>query len=195
MVSYEYNEETAQKYNHQAHNELILEKIKRFQEANNLDPSEFVIGGSSAASYMNYFVIKRVNDIDIYIDKPDLIHTGRIDTIKQCWICNSNYQSRVVEKDGYFFLSPEDLLLTESLGAIVKLKINNVEYCRRMLRYLNLSVDDFLPTVLEAIEQSPVCSLDNGQEWKINAQKRADRLLRKWCENQNKEIMLNGQIN
>lgn len=161
---------------HNRNNRIILRKVKEFQIVNNLSTKDFIIGGSSCASFMDYFILKHVNDVDIFtdIDAENITKTSSIDIVDKCF-GPQGYKDRAIKKDEFYFLAPEDLLAHECAAALVKFKVNNIEYIGQLLRYLNLTVDEYIPVFTEIINASNYFS-----EERKNLILRRIYLLRKW---------------
>lgn len=158
---------------HNKNNKFIITIIEKFRQENNLAKTDFVIGGSSCASYMNYLILKRVNDVDIFLINPNIQRkkTSYIDILRICFAADG-WQNRVIEKDGYLFLAPEDFLLQECAGALIKGKLRNIEYVGRMLKYLNLSSEQ----VISMLQAYVPTNTSLTEEWKEMILNRMQRL-------------------
>lgn len=158
-----YSEDILEK--HKRHKIIIKKYIEEFKNTNNLNNKDFVIIGSSCASYMDYIILRNVRDIDIYLLDKDLYEkcliTKRVDLIQHI-LLPSDFTDRLVEKDGYYFLSEKDFLMNVCCGGLYKLKSKDILYTKTMLAKLNISCDDIyntmqniLPVLKESINYPP----------------------------------------
>lgn len=148
---------------HEDNKAFILEKIREFVSVNNLSPKDFVVGGSSCGTYMDYFVLSGVTDIDIFmmIDVAGLIKTSRVDTITadktRGWT-----PSEVIEKDGFYFLGKKDLLICSAISALLKNKPNDIKYTRELMNLTNISVDELKSIIEEGTVLGSITVKDNN---------------------------------
>lgn len=143
------------KETHEKNNSLIINTVKLFQEKNNLNPEDFIIHGSSGGSYMNYFVLPQVNDIDIILFKD--IEVQKIEGIKMDVKIISDddrnhWNIEIVEKDGYYFPSALDLLKGNAIKFLLNNKPNNKVYTRVLMKYLNISTDELMSILENELE-------------------------------------------
>lgn len=142
---------------HMQHNKRIIEILDNFKTVNNLTSEDFYVTGSSCASYMNYFITKHYRDVDVIlkngIDKKSLTLTPGIDVLSTDFI-PEKYRHALIYKDGYYFCMAEDLLMHATMKAICSLKINSIEYIGILLKYLNLTVDEYQPVFEKIIDES-----------------------------------------
>lgn len=147
---------------HNKNNEIIKQFIDKFRITNGLNTNDFLIVGSSCASYMSYFMLNEVRDVDIFmlnnINCETLVKTDNIDILSRINIPDG-YMNRIVEKDGYLFLSKEDLLISMSLSVLLKMKRRNMSYVRLLLIDLDMNVDEFIELLITSITN--MTNLDN----------------------------------
>lgn len=144
---------------HKRNNATIKHIIQTFQEENNLNSKDFVVIGSSCASYMNYLILKTVRDVDIHVfdrqKRERCIKTHGVDLIKHM-LLPSEYKNRLVEKDGYYFLSKEDFLVNACSAGLLKTKGKDILYSRIILLELEMSGSEFynmMTAVLPSLEK------------------------------------------
>lgn len=137
---------------HNKNNKEIFEKIKNFMVHNNLNPEDFYVGGSSCCSYMNYFILNEVRDVDIFLMKAiDVEKTEGIDIIVSRAI--TGYKPELVEKDGIYFLSPMDLTIDCAVKAILRRKKQSTIYFKLLLNYMDITVEEFQKHFEKEFEQ------------------------------------------
>ena len=116
---------------------------------NNIDTSYFIIAGSYAAKLGNYFLINNPKDIDILFIKehsPTLKNKNckSIDIITKNFV-PVDFMNRIQFKDGFYFLSAEDLLWTEFLSWACRGERANYKlyYIDELLKYLNMTAKEY----------------------------------------------------
>ena len=118
--------------------------------------SKIIIIGSACGAYMDYFELPSVTDVDIYpldfLSYP-LFPTKEIDIVLRLLVLDG-WEDRVIEKDGFMFLSPLDLLVCSTAGALIKMKPSTIAHTGKLLNYLNMTVDEFMPILDTALANS-----------------------------------------
>lgn len=137
---------------HNNNNQEIFEKITNFVKHNNLSPEDFFIAGSSCCSYMNYLILDRVRDIDVFLTKDIQVEkTEGIDIISNQVI--QNYVPELVEKDGFYFLTPWHVTAKCAVKALLRRKKQSVIYFRFLLDYMNMTIEEFQERFEQEVEQ------------------------------------------
>lgn len=147
---------------HNNNNIVIKNIIDNFKTANinNLTNEDFVIIGSSCASYMDYITLKNVRDVDIHLldesKRNKKVLTRKIDFLPYI-LLPSDYKDRLVKKDGYYFLSKEDFLISACAAGLLKQKSRDILYSAIMLSELNMSVGELHDVMKEIIPKMEKC--------------------------------------
>lgn len=137
---------------HSKNNKEIFEKITKFMEHNNLSPEDFFIGGSSCCSYMNYFIIHEVRDVDIFLRKDIKVEkTEGIDVIVYKAI--EGYTPELIQKDGLYFLSPYHAATKTAVKALLYQKKQSILYFKLLLDYMGITVEEFQEQFEKEVEQ------------------------------------------
>lgn len=128
---------------HNKNNQEILEKITNFMNHNNLSAEDFFIGGSSCCSYMNYFILSKVQDVDIFMLKDiEVEKTDGIDVIINQAI--TGYEPELVEKDGFYFISAWHALMAFAVKALLKKQKHSILYFKVLLHYyFDMTIEEF----------------------------------------------------
>ena len=134
---------------HKANNSVIEEALQLFMETNNLSSTDFIVVGSSGASYMDYLVLREVKDVDIVmLTDREVQKTDMIDILYKI-IRPTVFDIKI--KNGYQFISKEDFLITSTISAILKFKSSNIYYTKLMCVDLGLSTGDLKRLMFERI--------------------------------------------
>ena len=110
---------------------------------NNLDSKDFVVCGSSCASYMDYFILNRVRDVDIFVmDRPleEVIPTEGADVLRH--ISTSSCLEHLEERDGFQFLNKVDILVSMAVGGLRRMKHRDFDYVAILLSDLGMNLDE-----------------------------------------------------
>lgn len=139
-------------------NEHIVKYLNIFCETNNLDKKDFVVMGSAAASYMQYLAITQCHDIDVHVfnsQNKNLQYTGYIDLIRIRPFIPKDFQNRVVEKDGFLFISEQDFIISLACAILWRrnIKSSHLRYIRLMINELKLSEKDFKDLIINSIDE------------------------------------------
>lgn len=130
---------------HEDNNKTITELLNTFVEANEISKSDFIVVGSACASYMDYIILNKVRDVDIYIPDKSLTvnKTDRIDIIN-LFAGRDCFMENIVEKDGFLFVDKKDLLLSMTVSYIYKYKRSDASYIRLLLADLDMTISDYI---------------------------------------------------
>lgn len=141
---------------HEENNKIIKELIDNFMTTNNLDYEDFIVCGSSCASYMDYFMLKKVHDIDIYMINKDkkVEFNSNTDNIWRL-NCSPDFVKNVDIKDNYQFLSKIDLILSMSIAGLHKLKKRDMIYAALLMRDLGMTVEECIEHITDILPETP----------------------------------------
>lgn len=155
--SMSYNTTPEIQIHHDNNNQIIKSYLEEFMKVNNLGKHDFIIVGSSCASYMDYLILNRVRDIDVLpinnIDISSLIKTKNIDVLSRVDLINEQAEN-CIEKDGFLFSSKMDILVSSSISILLKQKRRSFSYVRILLDDLNIKSNDFIELLTAQIEKS-----------------------------------------
>lgn len=160
---------------HAKNNQEIYKKIINFMEHNNLTTEDFFVGGSAGSSYMNYFVVQDVHDIDIFLMKDNLNpeRTEGIDIIPYKAI--ENYIPDIVKKDGLYFASRKQAMVCVAIKALLYERKRSIHYFTRLFLDSGMSAEEF-QTYFKSCFETHVFRPEN-----IEIVKNKMNLLQKWC--------------
>ena len=141
---------------HEKNNNRIKEILDAFITSNpHISKSDFTIGGSSAGSYANYYVFNETRDVDIVlnegVDYNSIQKTPSIDIMRYHAVL-PDWRERLVEKDGYYILSQNDLMIEISFGILYKLKQVDFNYVQSLMINTEVSAAELTEKILATIE-------------------------------------------
>lgn len=129
----------------------ILSILQTFQSKNAVSSSDFIVGGSACGVYTDCLTIDTLSDVDIYVlNNVRCRHCPGTDLLARM-LYLPDWKDRLLEKDGFYFLSPLDLLVQETAGALLKQKSSTINNVMQLLSYLNMTVDEYIPILDTAL--------------------------------------------
>lgn len=135
---------------HELNNSSIINTLNVFLAQNDLKSSDIIVTGSSCASMMGYFILNRVKDVDVHVKcEKDIVKTKGIDILKVLTV-PTDYESRLVFKDGFYFLSEYDLLIS-NLGSVLIVGKDPL-YARLSMINLELDINYLIPIFKETFK-------------------------------------------
>lgn len=134
---------------HEECKRTIQRTLIEFQQKNkNISKDNMIVLGSSCGQYMDYFITCRFRDLDLYVLQREEGYekVNGVDLLFDPFL-HPNYKKRLVLKDGYFFLSKEDLIIN-ILSSGIKAKVSTDIYITTLM-FSFLNRIDYVVSLLE----------------------------------------------
>lgn len=171
---------------HEECKRIIQDLLMDFQQKNNnMSKEKMIILGSSCGQYMNYFITCQFNDLDLYLLQKDENYqkVNGVDFLFDPFL-HPDYRKRLVLKDGFYFLSKEDLIIN-ILSSGIKAKISTDVYITTLM----FSFMDRIEYIGSLLEEAIVNFVANRTELYENYNQRLQNQLLRFKRIYTKEYL------